>query len=296
MDNSKTDKIIYQDGEFISQKATNFNFGSQTFHYGLGAFEGIRSYETSNGIKILKIKEHFERLKLSCEKINLSFDFDIATLIKDTYQLLKENGLKNAYIRPIVFAGEGMDMVTSSGSQIVMMAWEWNSFYGDDLLSTCISSYEKPNPNATPIDVKITGNYLNSVLAITEAKKKGFDEAILMDMNGYVSESTSANIFMEVNGKLITPQKGNIMAGITRDTVIQIAKQLDIEVIEKNITLQDLKNADTAFLCGTAVEIIGIKSVDDTIFPLLFSDSMGSNIQRVYKSLVLDKLSFEVII
>jgi branched-chain amino acid aminotransferase len=137
---------------------------------------------------------------------------------------------------------------------------------------------------------------VNSVLAISEAKKNGFDEAILMDMNGYVSESTSANIFMEVNGKLITPQKGNIMAGITRDTVIQIAKQLDIEVIEKNITLQDLKNADTAFLCGTAVEIIGIKSVDDTIFPLLFSDSMGSNIQRVYKSLVLDKLSFEVII
>jgi branched-chain amino acid aminotransferase len=137
---------------------------------------------------------------------------------------------------------------------------------------------------------------VNSVLAISEAKKNGFDEAILMDMNGYVSESTSANIFIEKDGKLFTPQKGNIMAGITRSTVMQIAKQLDFEVIEKNITLQELKNADSGFLCGTAVEIIGIQSVDDTIFPFNFSDSIGSNIQRVYKSLVLDKLSFEVII
>jgi branched-chain amino acid aminotransferase len=296
MDSFKTDKIIYQDGEFIMQKAAHFNFGSQTFHYGLGAFEGIRSYETSNGIKIFKVKEHFERLKLSCEKINLSFDFDIPTLIKDAYYLLEQNELKNAYIRPVVFAEEGMNMQTSSKSHIVVMVWEWNSFYGDNLLRTCISSYEKPNPNSTPVDVKITGNYVNSVLAISEAKKNGFDEAILMDMNGYVSESTSANIFIEKDGKLFTPQKGNIMAGITRSTVMQIAKQLDFEVIEKNITLQELKNADSGFLCGTAVEIIGIQSVDDTIFPFNFSDSIGSNIQRVYKSLVLDKLSFEVII
>ena len=292
----KDSKIVYQNGNFVSQSKAEFNFASQTMHYGLGAFEGIRSYETTNGIKLFKAKEHFERLKLSCQKINLPFNWDTKELIRDTYTLLEQNNLKNAYIRPIVYAGNGMDMVTSTDSYLVIMAWEWNSFYGDDLLKTCISSFEKPNPNSTPLDVKITGNYLNSVLAITDAKKRGFDEAILIDMNGYVAESTSANIFIEKNGKLYTPKTDNIMPGITRSSVMQIAKQLDFDVIEKNITQQDLINSDAAFLCGTAVEIISIKSVDDTIFPFSFSESIGSTIQRVYKSLVLDKLSFEVII
>jgi branched-chain amino acid aminotransferase len=296
MEEIRDNKIVCQNGNFISQSKAEFNFASQTIHYGLGAFEGIRSYETANGIKIFKAKEHFERLKLSCQKINLPFNWDIKALIKDTYTLLEKNNLKNAYIRPIVYTGSGMDMVTSTEAHLVIMAWEWNSFYGDDLLKSCISSFEKPNPNSAPLDVKITGNYLNSVLAITEAKNKGFDEAILMDMHGYVAESTSANIFIERDGKLYTPKIGNIMPGITRGIVMQIAKQLDFEVIEKNITQQDLIHADSAFLCGTAVEIIGIKSVDDTVFPFSFSESIGSTIQRVYKSLVLDKLSFEVII
>jgi branched-chain amino acid aminotransferase len=296
MESSNSKKIIYQNGKFLNQEKTDFNFASQTFHYGLGAFEGIRSYDTSNGVKIFKVEQHFERLKISCEKINLTFNWDIKLLIKDTYQLLKENNIKNAYIRPLVYAGEGMDMISTSQSGIILMAWEWNSFYGDELLKTCISSFEKPNPNSMPIGVKITGNYLNSALAISEAKKNGFDEAILIDMHGYLAESTSANIFIEKDGKLYTPQEGNIMAGITRETVLIIAKQLDIDIIEKNLTVNDLKNADSAFLCGTAVEIIGLKSVDDTVFPLNFADSIGSSIQRVYKSLVLDKLSFEVII
>jgi branched-chain amino acid aminotransferase len=296
MEEIKDNKIVYQNGKFISQSKADFNFASQTIHYGLGAFEGIRSYETVNGIKIFKAKEHFERLRLSCQKINLPFNWDIKALIKDTYTLLEQNNLKNAYIRPIIYAGSGMDMVTSTDAHLVIMAWEWNSFYGDDLLKSCISSFEKPNPNSTPLDVKITGNYLNSALAITEARKKGFDEAILMDMNGYVAESTSANIFIEKDGKLYTPKTDNIMPGITRGIVMQIAKQLDFEVMEKNITQQDLIHADSAFLCGTAVEIIGIESVGDAVFPFSFSESIGSTIQRVYKSLVLDKLSFEVII
>jgi branched-chain amino acid aminotransferase len=288
--------IIYLNGSFKNDNEKSMDFKSQTTQYGYGAFEGLRSYTTGNGTKIFKAKEHFERLKKSCEKINLNFDWDITTLIKDAYQLLEENNLKNAYIRPLVFTDEGMDMISDQKSHLMMIAWEWNSFYGDDLLKTCVSSFEKPNPNSTPIDVKITGNYLNSVLAINEAKRKGFDEAILLDMNGYITESTSANVFIEKEGKLYTPQKGNIMAGITRKSVIQIADQLDIEVIEKNISLEEFKAADAAFLCGTAVEIIGIKSIDETTFPILFSDSIGASIQRVYKSLVLDKLSFEVFI
>lgn len=288
--------IIYLNGSFKNETENRIDFKSQTTQYGYGAFEGLRSYTTGNGTKIFKAKEHFERLKKSCEKINLGFNWDIPALIKDTYQLLEKNKLKNAYIRPLVFADEGMDMVSDGKSHLMMTAWEWNSFYGDDLLKTCISSFEKPNPKSTPTDVKITGNYLNSVLAINEAKKKGFDEAILLDMNGFIAESTSANVFIEKGGKLYTPQKGNILTGITRDTVMQIANQLEIEIIEKNILLEEFKAADAAFLCGTAVEIIGIKSIDETIFPLYFNDSIGASILRVYKSLVLDKLSFEVFI
>lgn len=296
MDGFKKDKVIYKDGTFLEAADAGIDFFSQTIHYGFGAFEGIRSYQTTNGVKMFKVKEHFERLRFSCQQIHMPFRWDINQLIDDTYKLLELNDLQNAYIRPLVFAGIDMSMVTSKKSQLIITAWQWDSFYGDKLLKTCISSFEKPTPNAIPIKAKITGNYINSVMAISDAKKKGFDEAILMDVNGFLSETTSANVFIEKGGKLFTPLKDNIMPGITRATVIKIAKQLDIEVIEKNITLEELKNAESAFACGTAVEIIGIKSVDERVFPLAFDLSLGANIQRVYKNLVLDKLSFEVII
>lgn len=296
MDSFKKHSIIYQDGKFIPYESTGINFTSQTIQYGVGAFEGIRAYQTANGTKLFKAVEHFERLKSSCEQIYLPFDWDITQLINDTYKLLEVNKIKNAYVRPVVSTGQGMSMQTSIHSQITILAWEFNAFYGDDLLRTCISSYEKQNPNSSPVNAKITGNYINSVLALSEAKRKNYDEAILLDMYGYVAESSSANIFIEKNGKLITPAKGNILTGITRNSVMQIAKQLDIEVVEKNFTVNELKSADSAFLCGTAAEIMGIQSIDDTVLPTPFCDSFGSTIQRVYKNIVLDKLSFQVII
>ena len=296
MDNFKTLTTIYKDGEFHPYESVGIEFASQTTQYGFGAFEGIRAYQTANGTKLFKAIEHFERLKSSCNQIYLPFEWDIPQLINDTYKLLEINQIKNAYVRPLVYADHGMSMLASETSHIVIMAWQFEAYYGDDLLKTCISSYEKPNPNSSPANAKITGNYINSVLALSEAKRKGYDEAILLDMYGYVTESSSANIFIEKDGKLFTPAKGNILTGITRNTVMQIAKQLDIEIEEKNITLNELKNADAAFLCGTAVEIMGIQSVEDVSFPVSFSDSFGATIQRVYKNIVLDKLSFEVII
>ncbi len=296
MESFTKDQIIYKEGAFVKAADAGIDFFSQTIHYGFGAFEGIRSYQTQNGVKLFKVKDHFERLKYSCDQINLPFDYDINQLVHDTYHLLDLNNLKNAYIRPLVYAGTDMSMVTSQMSQLIITAWQWDAFYGDKLLKTCISSFQKPAPNAIPVKAKITGNYINSVLAISEAKKNGFDEAILLDANGYVAETTSANVFIEKDGKLFTPLKTNIMPGITRATVIKTAEQLDIEVEEKNITAEEFKNADSAFACGTAVEIIGIKAIDDVVYPLDFDLSIGAMIQRVYKSLVLDKLSFEVII
>lgn len=292
----REDQIIYKDGAFVKATEAGIDFFSQTIHYGFGAFEGIRSYQTVNGIKLFKVKEHFARLKFSCQQIGLPFNWDVSQLVHDTYKLLEINGLKNAYIRPLVYAGTDMSMTTSQKSQLIITAWQWDSFYGDKLLKTCISPFEKPTASAMPVQAKITGNYINSVMAISDAKRKGFDEAILLDVNGFVTETTSANVFIEKEGKLFTPLTNNIMPGITRAAVIKIAKQLDIEVVEKNITEEEFKNAESAFACGTAVEIIGIKAIDERVFPLAFDLSLGAMIQRVYKSLVLDKLSFEVII
>jgi branched-chain amino acid aminotransferase len=296
MDSFKEKAIIYKDGEYYSEHSIGMDFSSQTIHYGYGAFEGIRAYQTENGTKIFKAKEHFERLKSSCEQIYIPFKWDINQLVKDTYKLLEANDLKNAYIRPLVYTESGLFMGDQTSTHLLITAWPFDSYYGDKLLKTMVSSYEKGNPHSSPTDAKITGNYINSVLALSEAKRKGLDEAILLDMYGYVAESSSANIFIEKNGKLYTPEKGNIISGITRNTVMQIAKQLDIEVEEKKIFVNDLKTADAAFLTGTAAEIAGIQSVDDYVFPINFSDSIGSAIQRVYKKIVLDKLSFEVII
>lgn len=289
-------EMIYKNGSLIPAEGLGIAIDSQSLHYGFGAFEGIRSYQTANGTKLFKAKEHFERLKNSCQQIHLAFPWDLNVLITDTYKLLAANQLQHAYIRPIVVADEDMTMVNSETSHIIIMAWEWDAYYGDDLLKTTLSSFESNNPKSTPVAAKITGNYLNAVLAVSDAKRKGFDEAILTDIYGYLTEATSANLFIEKDGKLFTPKKGNIVAGITRATVIQIAKQLDIEVIEKDLRPSELKNADAAFLCGTAVEIIGIGSVDEQTFSTPFTETLGAGIQRVYKNLVLDKLSFEVII
>ena len=296
MDSFKEKAIIYKDGAFLANDLLGMDFSSQTIHYGYGAFEGIRAYHTENGTKLFKAEEHFERLKSSCEQIYLPFNWDINQLVKDSYKLLEANHLKNAYLRPLVYTKSGLFIGDSTSTHLLMTTWAFDSYFGDRLLKTMISSYEKGNPESSPVDAKITGNYINSVLALSEAKRKGFDEAILLDMYGYVSESSSANIFIEKNGKLFTPAKGNIISGVTRNTVIQIAKQLEIEVEEKKLTVNDIKAADAAFLCGTAAEIAGIQSVDEVIFPIAFSESMGSTIQRVYKKIVLDKLSFEVII
>lgn len=295
--NQDKKNIIYYNGNFISNESSVVDILSQTIHYGFGAFEGIRAYQTNNGVKIFKAREHFDRLQLSCNKVNIPFTWEVNDLIEASYKLLEINQLKDAYIRPLVSCGLGMNLTSASTSEITIMAWEWDMYAGDKLLKTCISSFERPNPKSTPINVKITGNYVSSILATTEAKNKGFDEAIQLDISGNLAEAPGANIFIEKKGKLFTPPATeNILPGITRANIIKIAKQLEIDLEEKTLTVADLKNADSAFLCSTAAEVIGIISVDDVYFRTPFAETSGAIIQRAYKNLVLDKLSFEVII
>jgi branched-chain amino acid aminotransferase len=196
----------------------------------------------------------------------------------------------------LVYSEPNMSLVAPQAVSIMICAWEWGSYLGDKQLKVCISPFQRPNPKSTFVEAKISGHYVNSILASTDAKQKGFDEALLLDMDENVAEGPGANIFIEKNGKLYTPSLGNILAGITRATVIELCHVLDIEVIEKPISVAELKNADGAFFCGTAAEIVGIHTIDDVVYRQKWSDSIGATMQRAYKNLVLEKVNYEVII
>jgi len=292
--NSNT--ILYLNGRFEKAAAATTDLYGQSLHYGYAVFEGIRAYNTHNGTRIFKARAHFERLKKSAELVAMPFPWDIDDLIKQTYKILEINNLKDAYIRPLVYCPANMSLIAGNDASIMICAWDWGAYLGHKLLKVCISDYERPNPKSTPIQAKVSGNYVNSILATTAAKRNGYDEALLLDMNGNIAEAPGANIFIEKKGKLYTPALGNILAGITRATIIELCHVLDIEIIEKQLTVADLKQADSAFFCGTATEIAGIASVDEYSFPLKWTDSVGATLQRTYKCLVLEKQNYEVII
>lgn len=286
--NEKT--IIYLNNEFVLAKDSSTDLYSQTLHYGYGVFEGIRAYDTQNGTKIFKAKEHYNRLKRSSELINIPFEFDIDDLIQKSYELLEKNNFKDAYIRPLVFCSPNMGLTKPNDVYIMICAWEWGAYLGDNLLRATISSYSRPHPKSIKIEAKACGHYVNSILASTEAKTKGFDESILLDTEGFLAEGPGSNLFFEKNGKLYTPQLGHILPGITRATVIELCKILNIELIQGQFTEEDLINADAAFLCGTAAEVIGVKSLENKDFPIKWEDSLGKKLQITYKNLVLEKL------
>jgi branched-chain amino acid aminotransferase len=288
--------ILYLDGEFVKSKDAKTDLYSQSLHYGYAVFEGIRAYNTHNGTRIFKAKAHYERLKKSCELVHIPFNWDIDELINQTYKVLKLNNFKDAYIRPLVYCHANMSLTEPSAVSIMICAWDWGAYLGNKQIRVCISGYQRPNPKSTPIEAKVSGHYVNSILATTEAKARGYDEAILLDQGNFIAEAPGANLFLEKNGKLYTPSLGNILPGITRATLLVLCKKLDIECNEEQLTVADLKQADSAFLCGTAAEIIGMKSVDETAFPLKWTESIGSTLQRAYRSLVLEKQNYEVFI
>ena len=281
--------IILLNGKFVKAEESKTDLYSQTLHYGYGVFEGIRAYNTPNGVRIFKAQEHYERLKKSCELINIPFNYSIEELIEQTYKLLEINNFKDAYIRPLIFCSPNMSLTKPTGVSLMICAWEWGAYLGDNLLNLCISSYCRPHPCSTKIEAKVCGHYVNSILATTEAKFKGFDEALLLDSDGFLAEGPGANLFYEKNGKLYTPKKGNILPGITRATVFELCQKLDIPLEEGSYLTEDLLKADSAFLCGTAAEIVGINSVAYKTFPLNWEKSLGKKLQTAYKNLVLER-------
>ena len=282
--------VLWLNGDFVKASEAKMDFYSQSFHYGYSVFEGIRSYKTASGdTKIFKAEAHYDRLEQSAIALNLPYHWKTDELIEITYEVLKRNNLQDAYIRPVVYAPANMSFVVNTQSFLVIEVWEMQPFLGDKLLSVMTSSFQRPNPKGFKIHAKAAGHYVNSILASQEAKAAGFDEALLTDMHGNVAEGPGANLFYEKDGKLFTPATGNILPGITRATVFEICDTLGIAVEEKIITLEELKQADAVFYCGTAAEVIGWEKLDDTEFPLPWEDSLSRMIQLAYKNRVIEK-------
>lgn len=288
------DTIIYFDGKFVKAAEATTNLYGQSLHYGYAVFEGIKSYKTEKGTQIFKAEEHYDRLRFSAATMQMPFSYTTPELIELTYEVLEQNGLSDAYIRPLVISSPNMALSKGKESQLVIMAWEWNKGYLTDKMRIMTSSYRRPNPEAFHVEAKVSGHYVNSILACQEAKDKGYDEALLLDAAGNVAESSGANVFFEKDGILFTPAPGNILPGITRATIIEICKVLAIPVVQKFFKPEEMQGADAAFFCGTAAEVAHLESLDNIPFRKNWEETYSSRIQKAYADLVMGKSLNEI--
>lgn len=277
---------MYFNGEFVFATDLKVNPFSQSLHYGYGVFEGIRAYKTVQGTAVFKGLEHYERLKRSSELMKIPFNWDTEDLLEKTYELLRLNNLQDAYVRPLVYTDPNMSLTHPTGVNLMIAVWEWGAYLGDQQLRLTCSPYERPNPKSTHIEAKANGHYINSILATSDAKNRGFDEALLFDAAGFAAEGPGANLFLQFGNELVTPKLGNILPGITRATVLELCEELGLTCTERNVSREEVFQADAAFYCGTAAEVIGIQSLDDYSFPLAWNDTLGKQLKNAYSELV----------
>lgn len=288
MDFADRDGVIWMDGEMVPWRDANVHVLTHTLHYGMGVFEGIRAYKTGNGTAIFRLKEHTQRLYRSAHILNLSIPYDAETLHEAQRRVVRENGLETAYIRPIVFLGsEGMGLRADNLSvHVAIASWEWGAYLGAENLERGIrirtSSYTRHHVNVTMCKAKAIGNYTNSILAVQEALASGYDEAMLLDNEGYVQEGSGENLFMVRDGIIYTPDLTSALDGITRSTIHSFAEELEIPVREKRITRDEVYIADEVFFTGTAAEVTPIREVDDRTIGTGRRGPMTERLQSMY--------------
>ena len=265
----ETEKI-WMNGELVPWDDARIHVGTHGLHYGSGVFEGIRAYETPNGTAVFRLTDHLKRLENSAKLLGMDLSFSVEDLRVAAHELIAVNGLPECYLRPIAFFGYGELGVSAIGNpvDVVIMSWPWGAYLGEDGLKkgirAKISSWQRIGPNVIPHVAKATGVYLNSMLAVTEANRAGYDEAILLTAEGFVADGSGENVFIVKDGVIYTPDLStSILPGITRDTVIQIAQDIGYSVVEKSLIRSDLYLADEAFMCGTAAEVTPLREVDD---------------------------------
>ncbi len=261
-------KKIWMDGKFVNWADASVHVLTHTLHYGTGAFEGIRCYKAKKGSSIFRLKEHVDRLFDSCHILNMKVPFTPAQITKAILDTGKVSKLKECYIRPLVFVGYGaMGLYAAANPvNVAIAAWPWGAYLGDDGIKNGIrvkvASFARLHVNVTMTKSKTCGDYVNSTLAKSEAVACGYDEALILDTSGYVSEGTGQNIFIVRDGVLLTPPLPSILEGITRKSIIEMAKKAKIKVQEVNITRDEVYIADEAFFTGTAAEVTPIREVD----------------------------------
>jgi branched-chain amino acid aminotransferase len=265
----ETDKI-WMNGELVDWADAKIHVASHGLHYGSGVFEGIRCYETEKGPAVFRLRDHLERLENSAKVLYMDLPYAREELRQATHELIAANGLPSCYIRPVAYYGYGELGVATTGNpvEVVIISFPWGAYLGEEGqrtgITTMVSSWERVGPNVFPHVAKATGIYLNSMLATTEARRAGYDEAIMLTRDGYVADGPGENIFIVKNGKLLTPPLSmSILPGVTRDTIIHLARALGYTVEETLLIRTDLYLADEAFMVGTATEVAPIRAVDD---------------------------------
>ncbi len=288
-------KFIWLNGNFQPFDETNVHLLSNTLHYGMGVFEGVRAYETDEGGAIFRLYDHTKRLFQAASKVNITIPYSINELCDAQKESMSKNNLLEGYIRPIVFLGSesmGLRSQDSLSVNVAIACWEWPSYMDPDAKKNGISVIKSPYQqydNPLYSNNKIIGTYVNSIMAVNDAIAKGAEEAILMDKNGYISEGSGENLFIVKNSRLVTPTTDFCLNGITRQSVISIANDLNFEIEEKNLIFDDLLNADEAFYSGTAVEITPITKVNESKIGIGSIGPITDILQKKYSDIVCGK-------
>ncbi|MFM8466042.1 MAG: branched-chain amino acid transaminase [Oxalobacteraceae bacterium] len=262
------DGKIWKDGQLVDWRDATLHMLTHSLHYGMAVFEGIRAYHTVNGTAIFRLNEHTQRLYNSAKIFQMNIPFDMQTLIEAQKEVVRANKLESCYLRPLVWIGSEKMGVSARGNTIhvAIAAWPWGAYLGEEGLAKGIrvktSSYTRHHVNVSMVRAKASGYYINSILANQEVTADGYDEALLLDTEGYVSEGAGENVFIVKHGRIYTPDLASCLDGITRDSVVTLARDMGIEVIEKRITRDEVYCADEAFFTGTAAEVTPIRELD----------------------------------
>ncbi len=263
------DGKIWKDGQLIDWREANLHMLTHSLHYGMAVFEGVRAYKTVDGTAIFRLKEHTQRLFNSAKIFQMAIPYDMETIMEAQKEVVRSNQLESCYLRPLVWIGSEKMGVSARGNTIHVgiAAWPWGAYLGEEGLARGIrvktSSFTRHHVNVSMVRAKASGYYINSILANQEVTAEGYDEALLLDTDGYVSEGAGENVFIIKNGKIYTPDLASCLDGITRDSVLTMARDMGIEVIEKRITRDEVYCADEAFFTGTAAEVTPIRELDN---------------------------------
>ena len=289
------DGVIWYDGELVQWREATTHVLTHTLHYGMGVFEGVRAYETPQGTSIFRLQAHTDRLFDSAHIMNMKIPFTKEEINEAQRTVVRENELASAYLRPMVFYGsEGMGIRADNLKvHVIVAAWHWGAYMGEEALQTGIkvrtSSFTRHHVNIAMTRAKANGNYINSMLALQEAISGGADEAMLLDPEGYVAEGSGENIFIVKNGVIYTPEVTACLNGITRNTVLTLARELGLELVEKRITRDEVYIADEAFFTGTAAEVTPIRELDGRQIGIGRRGPVTEKLQKAYFDLVTGK-------